>query len=66
MIAYQLTDKELTALRLVATGKVPAQVIRDMPINPHTYKDTMKRVRERLGATTTEHAVYIACQKGLL
>jgi DNA-binding CsgD family transcriptional regulator len=62
----KLTDKEIEALRLVASGKVPAQVVRDMPINRNTFKDTMARVRERLGATTTAHAVYIACQRGIL
>jgi DNA-binding CsgD family transcriptional regulator len=66
MSAYQLTDKELTALRMIAQGKVPKQVVRDMKMSPHTYKDVIERVRFRLQATTTANAVYIACQRGIL
>lgn len=65
-MTYQLTDRELTALRMIADGKVPKQLARDMGCSPNTIKDRLKMIRIKLGGTTTTHAVSIAHRKGIL
>jgi len=66
MSAYQLTDRELWALRLLCAGKAPKQIAVEMKISQYTYKDIIERARIRLDAKTTAQAIYNACKRGIL
>lgn len=61
-----LTDKQLTALRLLASGHSMKSVAREMGISEAATKDRMAVLRAKLQATTTAQALFLAQQRGIL
>lgn len=62
----RLTDRELQILRGLADGLTGAQVARRLHLSDSTVRHYCYRLRGKLGAHNTAHAVYLACQFGLL
>lgn len=67
----QLSPRELTALRLYASGLKIAAVARRMDVSPHTVKEYLDRVRDKYAAAgrqaRTRTELFVAAQQdGLL
>ena len=61
-----LTPRELTVLRLLATGITQKVIAKQMGLSPYTVADFALRARYKMGAQNTVHAVVTAQQRGLL
>ncbi|MGY1739590.1 MULTISPECIES: response regulator transcription factor [unclassified Blastococcus] len=61
-----LSDRELTALRLLAEGRSTAQIATAMSISPNTVRDRIHHLRAKLDATDRDQAVSRARELGLL
>lgn len=62
--AAQLTERERTVMRWMAAGKRQAEAASLMGISERTVENHLRRVRRRLGASTTAEAVRIAIRAG--
>jgi DNA-binding CsgD family transcriptional regulator len=63
-VGSDLTDDELDALRCVAHGMSHQRAAALAGMKLRAWEKRLYRVRARLGADNTVHAVYLACQKG--
>lgn len=61
-----LDDLQRAILWLVAQGRTSVQVARELAISEATMRRSLRRARDRLGATNTPNAVYIATKRGLI
>jgi DNA-binding CsgD family transcriptional regulator len=61
-----LTDRQLQILAMVADGRSMGQVGRRLYMHRMTVGTHLARIRRKLGAADTRHAVEIAGQRGLL
>ena len=59
-------DEELAVLHLVVEGMTDAAIARRLGVSPITVRRRMRRLRERLGASTRLQAAVRAVQKGWL
>lgn len=64
--APSLTDREMELLTRVAHGESYPQIARDWVVEQITVRTTGVRVMRKLGANTITHAVFAACQAGIL
>ncbi|MER6488768.1 LuxR C-terminal-related transcriptional regulator [Streptomyces virginiae] len=62
----ELTALEQETLELVADGLTFEQIGRRLNITAHAAELRMSRAKQKLGGTTTPHAVILACRAGLL
>ena len=62
----ELTEHELTALRLLARGHTHTDIARLLNVRPETAGQLLNMVRLRLRARTLPHAVAVAYEVGLL
>ena len=62
--AAQLTERERTVMRWMAAGKRQAEAASLMGISERTVENHLRRVRRRLGASTTAEAVRMAIRAG--
>lgn len=65
-VADMLTAKELSALRLVATGHGNKRIAEMLCISEDTVKARLKSIMAKLGASDRTHAVTIAIRRGFL
>jgi DNA-binding CsgD family transcriptional regulator len=61
-----LAARELELLTRVAHGETYPQVAKDWGIEEISVRSTGWRVRQKLGASTITHAVFLACQAGII
>lgn len=61
-----LTPVERRVLALSAEGKLNKQIARELDLSPLTVKNHLARIRSRLDAGTTTHAVAMALRAGAL
>lgn len=61
-----LTDREIAILRGFAAGGTAWKVACDLEIAESTVRNHLARIRVRLAARTTTHAVAIAIRQGSL
>jgi DNA-binding CsgD family transcriptional regulator len=64
--AGSLSPRQRETLTLIASGATDKQIGRLLRISAFTVGHHLARARERLGATTTAHAVAIALRLGLI
>ena len=62
----QLTMRELTVLRLLATGKVNKEIATELNISDGTVKAHITNLFEKLGVSRRTEAVALAAKRGLL
>lgn len=62
----RLTGRELEVLRLVSLGRRVPQIAEDLGISPHTVRNHIRNLRQRLEAKTKLDAVMIAMRLGIL
>lgn len=61
-----LTEHEVTLLRLAAHGLSTTQISLNLSITVNTVKKELSIIRDKLGAINMAHAVAIAITKGYL
>ncbi len=61
-----LTERQLEALRLLASGVAPRSIAQTLGVSPITVRNHIQTAMERLGAHTRLDAVMLASQAGLL
>lgn len=64
--ASQLTPREVEVLRLVSQGWVIQGIAEELAISPHTVRNHIRNLRQRLNAKTKLDAVMIAMRMGIL
>jgi two-component system NarL family response regulator len=62
----QLTTREREVLRLMAEGRVNAEIATALNIAPSTLKNHINSLLAKLGVTTRTQAVLVAAQRGLV
>jgi len=62
----ELTPRELEYLRLTSQGYIDREVADRTCVATQTVKNQLYRVRRKLGARTTSHAVAIGKDTGLI
>lgn len=58
--------RERQVLALIAEGKKTSEICKRMLASEGTVKAVTMQLRGKLGARTRAHAVFLACQRGLL
>lgn len=61
-----LTRRETEILQLLATGRDPRQISRELGLSTHTIRDHVKSIRAKLGVQTQLAAVTEAVQLGII
>ncbi|HVM10849.1 MAG TPA: helix-turn-helix transcriptional regulator [Actinomycetota bacterium] len=61
-----LTPRQREVLALVADGRTTHEIARILRLSPHTVKNYLERIYERLGARDRTQAVAIALRGGFL
>jgi len=61
---HRLTPCEQTVMRWMSAGKRQAEAASIMGLSERTIENHLRRVRRRLGATTTAEAVRMAIRSG--
>lgn len=64
--APSLPEYESTILRLVAKGLTQEEIGRQLHVSRETVNKAMQRIMRLLGARNCTHAVFLACQAGIL
>lgn len=64
--ADMLTSKELSVLRLVATGHSNRRIAELLNVSEDTVKARLKNITAKLGASDRTHAVTLALRRGFL
>ncbi|MFB7852827.1 hypothetical protein ACFC34_38240 [Streptomyces sp. NPDC056053] len=62
----QLTNHELTALRLLAYGRHHSEIARELGVRPETAGQLLHRARTALHARTLSEAVARGCSLGII
>ena len=62
----ELTERQLQVLTLLADGLTHWQAAHRLGISKAALNDRLKEAVRKLGATSTPHAVLIACRAGIL
>jgi two-component system, NarL family, nitrate/nitrite response regulator NarL len=62
----ELTERELEVLRLMADGADNAQIGRELSISPHTVKQYVTNIFEKLGVSSRVQAAVYAVRNGLV
>jgi DNA-binding CsgD family transcriptional regulator len=61
-----LTPRQVDVLTHVADGRTTEEIARILGLSPHTVKNYLERIYERLGARDRTQAVAIALRQGVL
>ncbi|MFL6120780.1 response regulator transcription factor [Actinophytocola sp.] len=61
-----LTEREVRVLRLVADGYANVDIARQMNVSPHTVKNTIHDLMNRLHLRNRTHAAAFAVRAGLV
>lgn len=64
--SLNLTERELEVLELAAAGNTKVEIADKLHKSPETVKNVEERIRRKLGARNTTHAVSIAIRDGVL
>ena len=62
----ELTPHQLEVLRMVAEGRTHAEIAAKLVVTPKGATAAVNRVLAKLGAANAPHAVFLACQAGIL
>ena len=62
----RLTDRELQVMRWVASGRRQADIALMLGLSDRTIENHLRRIRKRLGATSTAQAVHLVVRAGSL
>ena len=63
---HNLTPKEIAILKSAADGLSYVQIANRCGVCRNTIKNHCSRIREKLGADNTTHAVAIALRRGII
>ena len=63
---HNLSPKEIAILKSAADGLIYMQIANKCGICRNTVKNHCSRIREKLGADNTVHAVAIALRRGII
>lgn len=63
---HGMSDADINILKLLAAGQSNEAIARTVCRSPHTIKDTVKRIMQRLGARRRAEAVACAIRLGLI
>lgn len=63
---HPLTARETEILQLLATGRDPRQISRQLGLSTHTIRDHVKSIRSKLGVQTQLAAVTEAIHRGII
>lgn len=63
---HLLTSRETEILQLLATGRDPRQISRQLGLSTHTIRDHVKSIRSKLGVQTQLAAVTEAIHRGII
>jgi DNA-binding CsgD family transcriptional regulator len=66
LVGHTLSVREREILTCLAAGERPDDLARRLYITRSTVHATMSHARQKLGATTNEHAISLAHRKGYL
>lgn len=66
LLAPRLSKRQREVLSLAALGCTDREIARALTLSVHTVHEHLERVRERLEARNTTHAVAIALGAGLI
>jgi DNA-binding NarL/FixJ family response regulator len=61
-----LSAREVEVLELYVNGRTAPEVARELSIGTEAVRDRTRRIRVKLGARNTTHAVAIAIREGLI
>lgn len=61
-----LSDREVSILRLVSTGKANKEIARQLSISEETVKAHLKNIFAKLGVTDRTEAVIVAAKRGII
>ena len=61
-----LTDRELQVMRWIASGRRQADIALMLGLSDRTIENHLRRIRKRLGATSTAQAVHLVVRAGSL
>jgi DNA-binding NarL/FixJ family response regulator len=64
--ASPLSPRETTILEAIARGRSLPEIGQDLGISALTVKSHVRNIYQKLEATSRQHAVYLAQQRGLL
>ncbi|MBL1085880.1 helix-turn-helix transcriptional regulator [Streptomyces actinomycinicus] len=65
VVTTPLTRRELETLRHIAAGRTYLQTARAMGVSPHTVDAYLRRIRAKLGHTSTAELTRLAVSLGL-
>lgn len=63
---YRLTRRQVEILQCCAEGMMDKEIASALGVTESTIKGHLYRIRRRLGARNTTHAVYTAMRLGLI
>ena len=62
----KLSNRQLQAVKYAANGHTIEEAARLMGVSPQMFARHLKLARDKLDAKNTNHAIYKACQRGLI
>lgn len=65
-VSDRLTNREIEVLTLVASGMAGKHIAKKLRIAEKTWRNHMLRIREKLGASNSIHAVAIAISGSII
>lgn len=65
-MSAELTPHQLRVLRMVSQGLTHAQIAAELYVTPKGLTAAVNRIHAKLGANNAPHAVFLACQAGIL
>ncbi|MEU2075460.1 LuxR C-terminal-related transcriptional regulator [Streptomyces sp. NPDC013489] len=61
-----VSDREVELLERLSRGEMELEIARVWYMEPSSIRTAAERLRRKLGAKTNAHAVFLACQAGIL
>nr|WP_255428186.1 LuxR C-terminal-related transcriptional regulator [Ramlibacter cellulosilyticus] len=61
-----MSPREMTILEAIARGSSVPEIGENLHISPLTVKSHVQKIYRKLEATSRQHAVYLAQQRGFL
>lgn len=61
-----ITNRMKQILTLISDGKTASDISKELSLSEKTIEITLKKIRNKLQAKNTPHAVYIALKNGII